>query len=83
MTQSMQRELFTPEAAPQPERRTAPDVRKPARPEPVPERISAHEPAPLNVELEPKLVPPEPEPPALDLDDLDTPAYLRQGRLLN
>ena len=33
---------------------------------------------------------PEPEPvlmteadPVLDLDDLDTPAYLRQGRLLN
>jgi hypothetical protein len=25
---------------------------------------------------------PEPEP-LLDLDDLDTPAYLRQGRLLN
>jgi len=24
-----------------------------------------------------------PETPVLDLDDLDTPAYLRQGRLLN
>jgi cell division protein FtsZ len=43
-------------------------------------------PPPLNVQT-----PPEPEPmpeaavrdPAVDLDDLDTPAYLRQGRLLN
>jgi hypothetical protein len=43
---------------------------------------------------EPPAFVPEPEPapvpvpmvaaePALDLDDLDTPAYLRQGRLLN
>ena len=43
------------------------------------------EPAPVT--LEPEL---DPEPvlmadgePPLDLDDLDTPAYLRQGRLLN
>jgi cell division protein FtsZ len=75
---------FTPEAAPQPERRIAPDVRKPARPEPVSERIPEREPAALKAEPEPKLVPQaEPEPPALDPDDIDTPAYLRQGRLLN
>jgi cell division protein FtsZ len=75
---------FTPEAAPQPERRIAPDVRKPARPEPVAERIPEREPAALKAEPEPKPVPQaEPEPPALDLDDIDTPAYLRQGRLLN
>jgi len=42
-------------------------------------------------EPEPEIMPePEPEPvlmadaePVLDLEDLDTPAYLRQGRLLN
>jgi cell division protein FtsZ len=73
---------FTPEAAPQLERRMVPDARKPARPEPAIERIP--EPPPLKVEPEPApVLQAEPEPPALDLDDLDTPAYLRQGRLLN
>jgi len=47
---------------------------------------------PREPELEPAIAEPEPEPepllmaepePAIDLDDLDTPAYLRQGRLLN
>ena len=38
--------------------------------------------------FEPEPVMPEPslladEEPGIDLDDLDTPAYLRQGRLLN
>jgi cell division protein FtsZ len=75
---------FTPEAAPQPERRIVPDARRPARPEPVSERIPEREPAPLKVEPEPPpVLQAEPEPPALDLDDIDTPAYLRQGRLLN
>src|SRR5579885_1572547 len=55
-----------------------------APPEPEPEPVSIAEPV-----AEPE---PEPEPeqeliaeaePMLDLDDLDTPAYLRQGRLLN
>ena len=79
---------FQPENAPAPERRTnvTPVVRvQPAPPEPEP-----------FIEPEPA-VPAEPEPephPALvvdvddpslelDMDDLDTPAYLRQGRLLN
>jgi cell division protein FtsZ len=75
---------FTPEAAPQFERRIAPDVRKPTRPDPVSERIPEREPAALKTQPEPTPVPQaEPEPPALDLDDIDTPAYLRQGRLLN
>jgi cell division protein FtsZ len=73
---------FTPEAAPQPERRIVPDVRKAVRPEPVSDRIPEREPAPLKAEPMPVLEA-EPEPAALDLDDIDTPAYLRQGRLLN
>ena len=48
--------------------------------------VSARPPEP-----EPAIAEPEPEPepllmadpPPIDLDDLDTPAYLRQGRLLN
>jgi cell division protein FtsZ len=83
---------FTPEAAPQtappPERRVVPVVRLQPRPEPVPQEVSEREPVPppaaLKVEPEPKpALPPEPEMPELDLDDIDTPAYLRQGRLLN
>jgi len=73
---------FTPDHVVIPERRTSatvvPVVRvQPQLPEPEPE------PEPF---IEPE---PEPEPmlaesdPVLDLDDLDTPAYLRQGRLLN
>jgi hypothetical protein len=42
----------------------------------------APEPAPVQPEPEPLLAA-EPEPPPFDPDDLDTPAYLRQGRLLN
>jgi cell division protein FtsZ len=75
---------FTPEAAPQAERRIVPEIRIPARPEPLPERIPERDPVHLKPEPEPKPAPPaEPEAPPLDLDDIDTPAYLRQGRLLN
>jgi cell division protein FtsZ len=65
----------------------------PAEPAPPVERrwsapiVTEPEPAPQAVEPEPE---PEPEPmlmadaePPIDLEDLDTPAYLRQGRLLN
>ena len=52
-------------------------------------KIPASTPAPppaaeLERELEAEIAAAaEPEPPALDLDDLDTPAFLRQGRLIN
>jgi hypothetical protein len=49
---------------------------EPARPEPIPE------PLPI-VEAEPRCELIEEAEQMLDLDDLDTPAYLRQGRLLN
>ena len=50
----------------------------PREPEPEPEPGPVVEPEP---EPEPMMA--APEPPPLDLEDLDTPAYLRQGRLLN
>ncbi|HZT33501.1 MAG TPA: cell division protein FtsZ [Bryobacteraceae bacterium] len=50
----------------------------PREPEPEPEPEPVVEPEP---EPEPMMA--APEPPPLDLEDLDTPAYLRQGRLLN
>lgn len=70
---------FQPEAAPAVERRS--DVRLQPRlpepdllpPPPAPSPVAAGEPEPVPMEAEP----------AIDLDDLDTPAYLRQGRLLN
>jgi cell division protein FtsZ len=88
---------FQPEREPVPERRSVggaiPVIR--VRDTPVPIAVAA--PAPV-AEPAPEIVPaaeepvieqmtlpdtePEPEP-LLDLDDLDTPAYLRQGRLLN
>ena len=77
---------FQPESAPLPERRgsVTPVIRVQQRlPEPEPVReheIAASAPVP-EPEPAPALVA-EPEP-VLDLDDLDTPAYLRQGRLLN
>ena len=75
---------FTPEAAPQLERRVVPDMRIQTRAEAIPERLPEREAVPLKAQLEAKPAPPPPpEPPALDLDDIDTPAYLRQGRLLN
>jgi cell division protein FtsZ len=77
---------FTPEAAPQLGRRVVPDMRIQARAEAIPERLPEREAVPLKAQLEAKPAPPPPpapEPPALDLDDIDTPAYLRQRRLLN
>jgi cell division protein FtsZ len=71
------------------ERRDAPEIRiqsRPPEPAPIPPPTPFFEPEPV-MGLEPE---PEPEPvlvadaePILDMDDLDTPAYLRQGRLLN
>lgn len=78
---------FQPENAPIADRRrAASDIRiQPRLPEPPPP------PPPPVIEPEPEPIPPpflagEPEPSLeldLDLDDLDTPAYLRQNRLLN
>ena len=73
---------FQPENAPAVERRSAavPVIKvqpRPPEPEPVRrqvERIPTPEPAPAQ---------PADSEPVLDLDDLDTPAYLRQGRLWN
>ena len=80
---------FQPENAPMVDRRAAsgvtPVIRVQSRP-PEPEPV-------VEPERPPEVIP-EPEPesepalmaeadPVLDMDDLDTPAYLRQGRLLN
>jgi hypothetical protein len=62
---------FTPAKT---ERRSVPEAR--VEPEPEPEPVFVMEPEP-----EPVLMA-EPEQ-VLDMDDLDTPAYLRQGHLLN
>src|SRR5262249_34537119 len=87
---------FRPDSV-SPDRREVPEIKIQARPpEPAPAFPPAapvaatpfFEPEPV-MELAPE---PEPEPeepapveaePVLDMDDLDTPAYLRQGRLLN
>jgi cell division protein FtsZ len=76
---------FQPENAPIAERRAMTEIRhQPRLPEPV--MAPAITPAPVVI------AEPEPEPelemivdaePMLDLDDVETPAYLRQGRLLN
>jgi len=74
---------FQPENAPVAERRLMPEMRHQPRPvEPV-----MAPPMPLAPAA---IVEPEPEPemiadaePMLDLEDVETPAYLRQGRLLN
>ncbi|HKE22270.1 MAG TPA: cell division protein FtsZ [Bryobacteraceae bacterium] len=87
---------FQPENAPLPfavsDRRTiavTPVIRVQAPPEPPPAPYIEPEPEPVAIEPEPE---PEPEPALIaevdpsmeiDMDDLDTPAYLRQGRLLN
>ncbi|HWB86731.1 MAG TPA: cell division protein FtsZ [Bryobacteraceae bacterium] len=75
---------FQPENSPIADRRPAAEVKVQPR---LPEPVRAPEPAP---EPPPPMMEPEPEPmlavepePVIDLDDLDTPAYLRQGRLLN
>jgi len=68
---------FTPVKA---DRRGVAEAR--VQPQPEPEPVFATEPEPeVEPEPEPVLMA-EPEP-VLDLDDLDTPAYLRQGHLLN
>ena len=83
---------FQPKGAPVAERRRAPEVVAPPPPPPPPAPVPMLEAEPEPVEEpisepEPEI---EPEPafiaeaePLLDLDDLDTPAYLRQSRLLN
>ena len=74
---------FQPEHAPVADRRSQPEIRfQPRLPQAAP--ASAPEPVPV-VEAEPE---PEPElmadaEPLADSDDIETPAYLRQGRLLN
>ena len=75
---------FQPENAPIADRRAPVQVRvsvQPRQPEPAPP------PPPPVIEPEPVFEPVlagEPEPVLdIDMDDLDTPAYLRQGRLLN
>jgi cell division protein FtsZ len=80
---------FQPENAPIADRRGAAEIRiQPRLPEPVAMPAPAPVPAPPPY-IEPEPVPEpflaaEPEPVLdLDMDDLDTPAYLRQGRLLN
>ena len=79
---------FQPKGAPVPERRRTQEVVLPPPPPPAPEPMLVAEPEPVpEPEPEPEI---EPEPalmaeadPVMDLEDLDTPAYLRQGRLLN
>ena len=72
---------FQPENAPVAERRIVQEVRvQPRLPEPVPVPV----PPPIvepHIEPEPEMVT-EAEP-MLDLEDVETPAYLRQGRMLN
>ena len=73
---------FQPENSPVPERRgVVTPVIKVRAPEPdaLDMAYAAAPPAPAEPPPAPAA---EPEP-VLDLDDLDTPAYLRQGRLLN
>jgi cell division protein FtsZ len=80
---------FHAETAPEPVRWDGPEIRIQSRPPelaPAPAPVPFLEPEPVMM-LEPE---PDVEPvlvaeaePILDLDDLDTPAYLRQGRLLN
>ena len=73
---------FQPENSPVPERRGAPIPvvrvqQRPPDPEPLPD---------LEYIAAPSAPEPAPDPvaePVLDLDDIDTPAYLRQGGLLN
>jgi hypothetical protein len=82
---------FQPENAPLPDRRGVSEVRlQPRLPEPA--AIAPPPPAPVPPPAAPPIMEPRiaPEPdlmlepePMLDLDDVETPAYLRQGRLLN
>jgi len=78
---------FQPQNAPLPARAAVETKALPRLPEPEPEAerrpsiFDEPEPEPV-VEAAPEPEP-EPEPAAIDMDDLDTPAFLRQGRLLN
>jgi cell division protein FtsZ len=75
---------FQPENAPMAERRTPVQVRvQPRLPEPEPEIEIVEEQEIVEVEPEMEPVMAAEADPILDMDDLDTPAYLRQGRLLN
>ena len=80
---------FQPENSPMPDRKPTHDIRIQAR---LPEPIAAAPatPAPPAPPIIERLPEPEPElmvdsdpEPLLDLDDVETPAFLRQGRLLN
>jgi cell division protein FtsZ len=82
---------FQPESAPVPERRgfvtpvikvhtASPEPTFEVAPEPEPEFELAPEPE-AEADAQRSLL--EDDDPVLDLDDLDTPAYLRQGRVLN
>jgi cell division protein FtsZ len=75
---------FQPEHAPIADRRSQPEIRIQARPPQLAPVAAAPEPISV-VEPEPDPEPePEPEPEQMaDTDDIETPAYLRQGRLLN
>jgi len=80
---------FQPENAPLPDRKSLADVRfQPRLPEPVTAPAPAPIPAPFTPPIVERTADPEPvlmaeAEPLLDLDDVETPAYLRQGRLLN
>jgi cell division protein FtsZ len=77
---------FQPENAPIAERRglVTPVIRVQPRPaDPVPEIERPAAPPPPAAEPEPALIAEADPVMDLDMDDLDTPAYLRQGRLLN
>jgi len=80
---------FQPENAPLPDRKAIPDVRlQPRLPEPAAIPHPAPAPPPPAPPIMERRIDPQPdlmaEPePMLDLDDVETPAYLRQGRLLN
>ena len=80
---------FQPEGVPFADRRAVvePIIRvhsRPAEPEPLPVFESEPESEPVAMpDPEPIRAAPAETEPMLDLEDLDTPAYLRQGRLLN
>jgi len=83
---------FQPEGMPVPVRQPVESRPRPRMPEPVlaaqPAMIEAPAPAPVPVPMpEPEIeIAPEPvlaAEPVYDPDDMDTPAYLRQGRLIN
>lgn len=80
---------FQPENSPIPERRgvVTPVIKvqqRPAEPEPLSDFTRAvAPPAPVEIPPPPMVEPEMEAEPVLDMDDLDTPAYLRQGRLLN